>query len=164
VRTAKDDPEEPQPVANIGFSVDFDFYDSTKFRLTGKHAHSGVGESLLLLAEPKEDTRAFVEAEFKRKMPLLFRPFLTNSKVKQIVAILIPARVETMIDAETGTFISRRYFATDGSLMVEQLGWERCDDLPSDAYAVSKSVKRVYPKSDKEARRLETKARTEEEK
>jgi len=81
-----------------------------------------------------------------------------------VVTMLIPARVETVIDEETGAFISTRYFANDGSLMMEQRGWESCDDLPSNAYLLPSVVKRVYPKSDKEARHLESKARREQEK
>jgi hypothetical protein len=163
-RTAKEDPEEPQPVVSIGFSVDFDLYDSTMFRLTGQRMQSDAGAHLLVLSEPKENARAFMETEFKRKMPLLFRPFLTTSKVKEVVVVLIPARVETVIDQETGAFISSRYFAKDGSLMMGLRGWERCDDLPLNSYALPAGVMRVYPKNDKEARHLESKARSEEEK
>ena len=50
--------------------MDFDLYDPTMFTLTGEHTQSDTRARVLILAVPRENTRAFMEAEFKRKMPL----------------------------------------------------------------------------------------------
>ena len=145
-------------------SMKFDLYDPQKSKVSGAHMREGERARLLIVTVPEEKTRRDMETEIKKHIPFLLRAVITTSKIKEMLEIVFPARVETLVDEETGAFVSRRSFAKDGSLIMEERGWGRCDDLSPDMYAVPKTAVRTYPKTAKEAHELETKAREKAEK
>jgi hypothetical protein len=100
----------------------------------------------------------------KNLIPLMFRPFIPNSILKQGIQHIFPARRETVIEQDTGELIVFRAYALDGGLVWEQQAWEHCLDLSPDAYAVPPEVRRICPKTSDEASKLESDAREKERK
>jgi hypothetical protein len=100
----------------------------------------------------------------KNLVPLVFRPFIPNSILKQGIEHVFPARRETILDEGTGELIIFRAYALDGGLVWEQGPWEPCPDLPPDAYAAPQGVRQIRPKTADEANRLESETREEERK
>jgi hypothetical protein len=102
--------------------------------------------------------------EVKKEVPLLLRPLFKASFIEKVLEQVAPSRVETVMDEQTGDLIVERQYRKDGKPLDEEQGWSPVDDLPAEAYAVPEGLKQVRPKTVREARRLEEKARAEEKK
>ena len=100
----------------------------------GKRAH----ERLLELLDP-----AF--RKIKKQIPLVLRPLVTTSVLKSAIGSTIPVRRETIIDEASGELLTRRLYASDGSLVSEQQAWQPCTNLTVENYAVPKGMRLSRP-------------------
>jgi hypothetical protein len=100
--------------------------------------------------------------EMKKEIPLLLRPLLTASAIKEALAKMFPVRTEMVIDEETNTLVVERAYAKDGRLITEEWAWTPCPDLSVESYAIPKNLKLLRPKTADEANRLESEAYKED--
>ncbi|SRR6266404_8270796 len=132
---------------------------SSDFIVRGERFQEAGRGRLRIFQHGSAQTQQRMEKEMKKAMPLLIRPLVSNSFLKQAVAHIVPLRLETVMDDQSGELILRRAFASDGRLLYEE---GPCPDLPASAYEVPSGVKRVRPRSVDNAKRLEKQIRSEE--
>jgi hypothetical protein len=69
-----------------------------------------------------------------------------------------------VIEDQTGGLVVDRLYDKDFRLTAESYSWELCPDLPAEKFIIPENLKRIRPKTAKDARELEEKTRVEESK
>ncbi len=132
---------------------------SSDFTVRGERFQEAGRGRLRIFQQCSAQTQQRLEKEMKKAIPFLIRPLVSNSFLKQALAQIVPLRLETVMDDESGELMVRRGFASDGRLLYEE---GPCSDLPASAYEVPSGVKRVRARSADDAKRLEMQLRSEE--
>ena len=139
--------------------------------ITGERVKEGERMRLRITKKMGEKAQKRIEdilneniKEMKKEIPLLLRPLLTASRIREALSKMFPVRTEMVIDEETNTLVVQRGYAKDGRLILEERAWTPCPDLSAESYAIPKNLKLLRPKTADEADRLESEAMKEDEK
>ena len=111
---------------------------------------------LLITSRYGEKSRVKITQMFKKRIPILFRPFLKASELRKLVDEVVPVRYEWVLEPDTCTVLVSRGYRSDGQLIFETQGWQVWTNLPPQDYAVPKDITRLHPKSRDEADRVDS--------
>lgn len=143
-------------------SVELGVFRKPYDEVVGERIKEGQQSRLLIIQWLSESAARELAKEAKKQLPLLLRPFIPTSLIEYGLAHVVPYRVETIFDEQTGDLLVRRQYRKDGKLLEEDQGWLPVPDLPPEAYAVPRRLKQLRPKTFGEAEKQESKIRANE--
>jgi len=130
--------------------------------ITGERIKDGERVRLRIVQWITDEEFREQSKKAKKQLPFFLRPFFSTSFIERSFAQIMPCRVETILDEETGNLIFRGQYRKDGKPLEVEEGWSPVPDLPAEDYAVPEGLKQLRPKTIDAAGKLERKIRAEE--